>query len=72
MYEDFSSNRNGKREYINDSLTHNLTRSLNEYFQSKVEIPRIRMRKSQEIETLIKEKATLFAKYLREKTNLGS
>jgi hypothetical protein len=64
-YEDFSTNRKGKREYLNDSLTHNLIESLNEYFQSKVEIPRIRMGKSQEIETLINEEALLFAQYLR-------
>jgi hypothetical protein len=38
---------------------------LNEYFQSKVEIPRIRMGKKQEIETLINEEAFLLAMYLR-------
>ncbi len=64
-YEDFSTNRKGKREYLNDSLTHSLIRSLNEYFQSKVEIPRIRMGKEQEIETLINEETLLFAMYLR-------
>jgi len=63
--EDFSTNRKGKREYLNDSLTHGLIRSLNEYFQTKVEIPRIRMGKKQEIETLINEEALLFAQYLR-------
>jgi len=40
-------------------------KSLNEYFKTKVEIPRIRMGKSQEIETLINEEAYLFAMYLR-------
>jgi hypothetical protein len=64
-YEDFSTNRKGKREYLNDSLTHGLMKSLNEYFKMKVEIPRIRMGKSQEIETLINEEALLFAMYLR-------
>jgi hypothetical protein len=38
---------------------------LNEYFQSKVGIPRIRMGKEQEIETLINEEALLLAMYLR-------
>jgi CRISPR/Cas system-associated endonuclease Cas1 len=65
-YEDFSTNRKGKREYLNDSLTYGLTKSLNEYFQTKVEIPRIRMGNRQEIETLINEEALLFAKFLRE------
>jgi hypothetical protein len=64
-FEDFSTDRKGKREYLNDSLTHGLMESLNEYFKTKVEIPRIRMGKSQEIETLINEEALLFATYLR-------
>jgi CRISPR-associated protein Cas1 len=63
--EDLSTNRNGKREYLNDSLTHDLIKGLNEYFQTKVEIPRIRMGKKQEIETLINEEALLLAMYLR-------
>jgi hypothetical protein len=63
--EDFSLNRKGKREYLNDSLTRGLIKSLNEYFQTKVEIPRIRMGKRQEIETLINEEALLCAQYLR-------
>jgi CRISPR/Cas system-associated endonuclease Cas1 len=63
--EDFSTNRKGKREYLNDPLAHDLIKSLNKYFQTKVEIPRIRMGKEQEIETLINEEAALFAQYLR-------
>jgi CRISPR-associated protein Cas1 len=63
--EDFSTKRKGKREYLNDSQTHDLVETLNQYFQSKVEIPRIRMGDQQEIETLINEEALLFAKYLR-------
>jgi hypothetical protein len=38
---------------------------LNEYFQTKVEIPRIRARKKQEIETLINEEALPLGMYLR-------
>lgn len=63
--EDFSTNRKGKREYLNDAKTHNLLKGLNQYFQSKVDIPRIRMGEQQEIETLINEEALLFAKYIR-------
>jgi hypothetical protein len=63
--EDFSTKRKGEREYLNDSLTHGLIRSLNEYFQTKIEIPRISMGKEQEIETLINEEALLLAMYLR-------
>jgi len=39
---------------------------LNAYFESKVEIPRIKIGKRQKIETLINEEALLLAKYLRD------
>jgi CRISPR/Cas system-associated endonuclease Cas1 len=63
--EDFSTDRKGKREYLNDHETRDLVKNLNQYFQSKVKIPRIRMGGRQEIETLINEEAFLFAQYLR-------
>lgn len=55
--EDFSTKRKGKREYLNDSQTHDFVKALNQYFQSKVEIPRIKMGDQQEVETLINEEA---------------
>jgi len=64
--EDSSANRKGKREYLNDSQTHNLVKGLNQYFQSKVKIPRIRIGDKQETETLINEEALLFAMFLRD------
>lgn len=64
--EDFSARRKGKREYLNDSLTRNLIKSLNEYFQIKVEIPRIRVGKRQEIETLVNEETLSLGMYLRD------
>jgi hypothetical protein len=42
-----------------------MLRNLNEYFSMKVEVPRVRYGKSQEIETLISEEAFLLAQYLR-------
>ncbi len=63
--EDFSKSRKGKRQYLNDVLTRQLIRGLNDYFQSKVEIHRIRMGENQEIETLINEEALLLTMYLR-------
>jgi CRISPR/Cas system-associated endonuclease Cas1 len=63
--EDFSKGRKGKREYLNESRTHDLLRDLTELFKSKVTIPRVRMGDRQEIETLIKEEALLLAMYLR-------
>lgn len=63
--EDFSTKRKGKREYLNDSQTHDFVKALNQYFQSKINIPRVRMGEQQEIETLINEEALLLAMYLR-------
>jgi hypothetical protein len=40
-------------------------KTLDEFFMSKIEIPRIRVGKKQTIETLINEEALLFAKFLR-------
>jgi len=42
-------------------------KKLNSYFESKVEIPRIKVGNRQTIETLINEEALLFAKCLRHK-----
>jgi hypothetical protein len=39
---------------------------LDRYFLTKVDIPRIRVGRRQEIETLIAEEALLFASYLRD------
>jgi len=57
--------RRGKREYLNDKKTRDFMRKLNAFFQSTVEIPRIRIGRRQEVETLMREEAWLFAKYLR-------
>ena len=54
-----------RKEYLNDSLTRNLAKGSNEFFKTIAEILRIRMDRSQEIETLINEEALLFAMYLR-------
>jgi len=66
--EEFSKNRKGKREYLNDIQTHDLTNGLNRYLQNRTDIPRMRMGYTQEIETLISEEALLFAQYLRNET----
>ena len=55
----------GKRQVLNKEKTKELTRKLNEYFETKINIPRIRHGKHQTLETLINEEAYLLAKYLR-------
>jgi CRISPR-associated protein Cas1 len=62
---EFSNKRRSKREYLNSVLTSVFMRDLNHYFQTKVDIPRMRRGSMQEIETLISEEALLFAKHLR-------
>jgi CRISPR-associated protein Cas1 len=63
--EDFSTKRKGKREYLNDCQTRDFVKALNQYVQSKVRIPRVRIGERQETETLINEEALLLAMYLR-------
>jgi len=66
--EDYSSNRKGKRQYLDDAETGEFTKRLNVYFRTKVNIPRIMRGEKQELETLINEEALLFVKFLRNET----
>jgi len=63
--EAMAGQKKGKREYLKESKTRDFTVSLNEYFETTLEIPRIKVGERQTIETLINEEALLFAKYLR-------
>ena len=63
--ESISRSRRGKREYLNDAETRLMMKNLNDYFESKVNIPLIRHGTRQRIETLINEEVLLLAKYLR-------
>jgi hypothetical protein len=64
--ERLSRNKKAKREYFNDPKTSDLMKKLNGYFESKVEIPRIKHGNRQTLKTLINEEALLFAKFLRD------
>jgi hypothetical protein len=64
-YDLDSRHKIGKREYLNDLDTKSLMSGLNNYFESMIEIPRMKVGKKQTFETLINEEALLFAKYLR-------
>jgi hypothetical protein len=63
--EDMTRNKKGKRVYLNGVQTRKLMKQLDNFFESYIEIPRMRVGKRQTIETLINEKTLLFAKYLR-------
>jgi CRISPR-associated protein Cas1 len=63
--ESASHGKKGKREYLTDSETKALLDELNRFFETRVEIKRIRNGEHQTLETLINEEVLLFAKYLR-------
>jgi CRISPR/Cas system-associated endonuclease Cas1 len=63
--ESASHGKKGKREYLTDSETKTLLDELNAFFETKVDVKRIRNGEHQTLETLINEEAFLFAKYLR-------
>jgi CRISPR/Cas system-associated endonuclease Cas1 len=68
--EKMSAQKKGKREYLDDVKTKDFTTKLYDFFESSVEIPRMKIGKKQSVETLINEECLLFAKYLRvEKKN---
>ena len=63
--ESASHGKKGKREYLTYSETKTLLNELNNFFETMVEIKRIRNGEHQTLETLINEEALLFAKYIR-------
>jgi CRISPR-associated protein Cas1 len=63
--EEYSSNRKGEREYLNKALAKDMMRRLNSFFESMIEMPRVRHGNRQTVETFINEEALLMAKYLR-------
>jgi CRISPR-associated protein Cas1 len=65
-HEDYSSNRKGERQYLSKPLAKDMMNRLNSFFETTVEVPRVRHGNKQTLETLINEEALLFAKYLRD------
>jgi CRISPR/Cas system-associated endonuclease Cas1 len=70
--ENLAGKKKGKRVYLSDIKTRDLTNGLNQYFEKTVEVPRIRVGERQTIETLINEEALLFAKHLRNEKEIWS
>jgi len=62
----FKGKKKGKRIYLKKSLTDDLTNKLQDYFRRTVRIPRMKVGRKQELETLIDEEALLLGKYLRD------
>jgi hypothetical protein len=57
--------RMGKKIHLCEYKTNDLAEGLNNLFECKVEIPRIKHGKQQTIDTLISEEAFLLARFLR-------
>lgn len=63
--EGFSHNRRGKRVYLKKPLTDDIARKLNSFFETTLDIPRVKHGRRQTVETLINEDVLLLAQYLR-------
>jgi CRISPR/Cas system-associated endonuclease Cas1 len=63
--EDYSSRRKGEREYLSKPLAKDMMNKLDSFFESTVEVSRIKHGNRQAVETLINEEALLLAQYLR-------
>lgn len=55
----------GKRQYLKDEMTRELMNALDDYFEKKVDVARIKFGKKQTLETLIDGEALLLAQFLR-------
>jgi len=55
----------GKRIHLCEYEANDLAEGLNDFFNRKVEIPRIKYGKRQTLDTLINEESLLLAKFLR-------
>lgn len=64
--EDYSSNRRGERQYLSKPLAKDMMTRLNLFFETTVEIPRVRHGKRQTVETLVNEETQLLARYIRD------
>jgi CRISPR-associated protein Cas1 len=67
--ENFSSNKKGKREYLQKDLAKDMMRKLNAFFETTVEIPRVKHGNKQQLESLLNEESLILAKYLRGETS---
>ncbi len=68
--EILSKGKQAKRECLDETRTKSLFERLNGFFESTIEIPRIRVGRKQTLETLINEEALLLGKFLREERSL--
>jgi len=70
LKEDSISKRKSKRVFLKGSKSQEFMRKLNRYFETFVNVPRIRVGNRQELETLICEEALVFASCLRSRKKM--
>jgi len=63
--EDYSSGKKGQRQYLKKASAQDMMEKLTSFFESTVEIPRVKHGNKQTLETLINEEVMLLAQYLR-------
>lgn len=64
-FEDYPSSRKGKREYLRKEKANDLMERLYGFFESWIDVARIKHGNRQTVETLINEEALLLAMHLR-------
>ncbi|MDQ1279304.1 MAG: CRISPR-associated endonuclease Cas1 [Thermoproteota archaeon] len=60
--------RAGQRVFLRSIEANELADSLNQFFESNVNIPRVKVGKKQSFNSLICEETSLFARYLRKES----
>jgi CRISPR-associated protein Cas1 len=70
--EDYSSNRKGEREYLKKTFADDIMKKLNSFFESTIEIRRVKHGNRQSLETLINEEAFLLAQHIRNEEAIWS
>jgi len=65
--DDVHAGRKGKRAFLNKQRNKEFLDRLENYFQTRVNVPRVKHGKRQELETVINEEAMLLASYIRGK-----
>ncbi len=68
--EDVSRSRRGRREYLNDVKTREFMVLLDDFFDTTIDVPRLKHGDRQSISSLINEEAQLLAKYLRKEEKM--
>ena len=71
-FEDYSSSRKGKREYLCEEKANDLMEKLYGLFESWVDVARVKHGNRQSVKSLINEEALLLAKYLRDEREAWS